>query len=227
MVERFGVLGSQALILGIIYVIGLCARKAHGEWIIPKELSAPNNQAALIAWLKARPVRSVLFAMPWTLCFGPATEELLFRAPLIACFGHMTSMAWTVLVTTSIAFGLFHTFDEFVPLTLACASDSGDSAPARGQIVAMRIFRGVATTGLAILAGYYGITRQSLFMSFGIHAAWNAAIPIVQIIVLPFVVISVIVTVRLITYPFHALGEWRFRRRMRRYSRAAARWFVH
>ena len=184
MVERFGVLGSQVMILAAIYAVGQC----YARLFLLRRYPIDTIQAYAVA----HPFHAMLLGMPAICIITPAMEEILLHAPLIAIFPRMTTGAWVALIASSIGFGVLHGFDQFVTLIAKNNSEVPlNSRQQRGH----HIWRGAITTILAMIIGYFGITRQSLFLCFGIHAAWNftmmIGIPLILIILVS--VFSIIV----------------------------------
>ncbi|OGZ58328.1 MAG: hypothetical protein A2827_03780 [Candidatus Spechtbacteria bacterium RIFCSPHIGHO2_01_FULL_43_30] len=130
---------------------------------------------------------------PLTNVWAPAVEELIFRAPLIIAFGAMSSVAWYGVFVSSGLFALSHWFGNkiWMPEILS-ARENGDHKSddvvaevdrlhqkAGRRILVQKVLHVVLTFPLGILAGYYGIKYQSIWVSFGIHSAWNLIMPFV------------------------------------------------
>ena len=130
---------------------------------------------------------------PLTNVWAPAVEELIFRAPLIIAFGAMSSVAWYGVFVSSGLFALSHWFGKkiWMPEILS-ARENGDHKSddvvaevdrlhqkAGRRILVQKVLHVVLTFPLGILAGYYGIKYQSIWVSFGIHSAWNLIMPFV------------------------------------------------
>lgn len=167
MIERFGVLGSQALILGALWLCGLLYRQ-----FLKRVTGNPRSEDDAVAWAKANLRKRVLLAAPLAIVFAPATEELLWRAPLIAAFGAMEEPgAWSFAFASSIVFGLTH-FDRLIPVEIKI----NNATVSEGTMLLARIGRAICAAMFGLALTYYGITRQSLFLAFGLHVAWNAAL---------------------------------------------------
>ncbi|MEK7452739.1 MAG: CPBP family intramembrane glutamic endopeptidase [Patescibacteria group bacterium] len=130
---------------------------------------------------------------PLTNVWAPAVEELIFRAPLIIAFSAMSSVAWYGVFASSGLFALTHWFGKkiWIPEILS-ARENGDHKSddvmaevdrlhqeAGKRILVQKVFHVVFTLPLGILAGYYGIKYQSVWVAFGIHSVWNLVMPAV------------------------------------------------
>lgn len=131
--------------------------------------------------------------MPLTNVWAPAVEELIFRAPLIVAFSAMSSVAWYGVFASSGLFALSHWFGKKIGmLDILSAKENGnhksDDVVAemnrlhteKGKMIMVRkVLNVVCTLPLGILAGYYGIKYQSVWVAFGIHLVWNLVMPAV------------------------------------------------
>lgn len=130
---------------------------------------------------------------PLTNVWAPAVEELIFRAPLIIAFGAMSSVAWYGVFASSGLFALSHWFGKKIWMPdILSAKENGnhksDDVVAEvnrlhteeGKMIMVRkVLHVVFTLPLGILAGYYGIKYQSVWVAFGIHSVWNLIMPAV------------------------------------------------
>lgn len=137
-----------------------------------------------VTWLVGTPLEYVLY---------PTFEELIFRAPLIIAFSTMSSFAWYGILTSSVLFSLMHWFGKKIMLPeILSERKSGnhksDDIKEEGErlhqeagkrILVTKIAHVVLTLPLGILAGYYGIKCQSIWVSVGIHSVWNLVMPAV------------------------------------------------
>ena len=137
-----------------------------------------------VAWTVGTPLINV---------WAPAVEELIFRAPLIIVFGAMSSAAWYGIFVSSGLFALSHWFGKKIWMPeIISARENGNyesddvttevnrlSAEGGKMIMARKALHVVFTLPLGILAGYYGIKYQSVWVAFGIHSAWNLVMPVV------------------------------------------------
>lgn len=131
---------------------------------------------------------------PMTNVFVPAVEELIFRAPLIIAFSAVSSVAWYGIFASSVLFALTHWFGKKIRMPeILSARENGDHKSdevvaevnrlhqeKKGKTIMVRkVLHIVFTLPLGILAGYYGIKYQSVWVAFGIHSAWNLIMPFV------------------------------------------------
>lgn len=143
-----------------------------------------KNQWVVI-WTVGTPLANV---------WAPAVEELLFRAPLIIMFGAMSSAAWYGIFTSSGLFALLHLLGKKIYIAEILSSrEDGDHESDDIEVEMNRLHQEAGTTTilvrkalhvvitfpLGILAGYYGIKYQSIWVAFWIHSAWNLIMPIV------------------------------------------------
>jgi membrane protease YdiL (CAAX protease family) len=146
---------------------------------------------------------------PLTNVWAPTIEELVFRAPIIIAFSAMSSFAWYGVLTSSILFSLAHWFGKkiWMPEILS-ERENGDHKSddvveevdrlhqeAGNRILMTRIAHVVLTLPLGILAGYYGIKYQSIWVSVGIHSVWNLVMPtvvplLILVVMLGFLALS-------------------------------------
>ncbi len=163
-----------------------------------------------------------LFGTPACNIWAPTAEELIFRAPLIIAFGSITGNAWWGILASSVAFAFVHYFGKKINfLEVLSAKENGEtkSDDLQAEITDMekaqaqqmkirRLLHIVATLPLGILAGYYGIKYQSIWVSVGIHSVWNLLMPVL----LPLLVLLVMLTFFGITELWDRF-RWRYRRR--------------
>ena len=120
----------------------------------------------------------------------PAAEELVFRAPLIIAFSAVSSVAWYGIFASSALFALLHwdvnkIWPEFLPSRKNDArkddvvTEVNRLHQEKDKMIIMRkVCKVVCALTLGILAGYYGIKYQSIWMAFGIHSVWNLIVTI-------------------------------------------------
>lgn len=131
--------------------------------------------------------------MPLTNVWAPAIEELIFRAPLIIAFGAMSSVAWYGVFASSTLFALMHWFGKKIWLLEILSARKNDDHKSddvvaeierlhreagKKRILVKKVLHVVFTLPLGILAGYYGIKYQSIWVAFGIHLVWNLVMPV-------------------------------------------------
>ncbi len=130
---------------------------------------------------------------PSTNIWAPAVEELIFRAPLIIAFSAMSSFAWYGVLTSSGLFALLHWFGKKIWMTDILSARKNNEHKTDGVMAEMnrlhqdqgkaimirKVLHVVLALPVGILAGYYGIKYQSIWVSFGIHFVWNIIMPMV------------------------------------------------
>jgi len=139
---------------------------------------------------------------------SPFVEELFFRAPLIIAFSAMSSFAWYGVLASSCLFSLSHWFGKKIsmPEILSKRENSNHKSDDieteierlhqdKGkEIVVRRMLHMFFSLILGILAGYYGIKYQSIWVSVGIHSAWNLIMAeILPLFVLLFVSLGLLI----------------------------------
>ncbi len=152
--------------------------------------------------------RKVIWAVgtPLAHVWAPAVEELIFRAPLIIAFGAMSSVAWYGVFASSGLFALSHWFGKKIWMPdILSARENGNHktddvvaeanrlhAEEGKMIMVRKVLHVVFTLPLGILAGYYGIKYQSIWVAFGIHSVWNLVMPIVVSILMLLGVLTLV-----------------------------------
>ena len=130
--------------------------------------------------------------------WAPAVEELIFRAPLIIAFSAISSVAWYGVFASSGLFALLHWFGKkiWIPEILSAKengnhkSDDMEAEINRlhmeegKMIMVYKVLHVVFALPVGILAGYYGIKYQSVWVAFGIHSVWNLIMPTVLLILM-------------------------------------------
>lgn len=130
-------------------------------------------------------------SIPCTEVRAPAVEELIFRAPLIVAFSTISSVAWYAIFASGGLFALAHCLGkEIYTRDVLSARKKGthksDNVVAeinrlrheKGKMVMVRkVGHVVFALPPGILAGYYGIKYQSIWVSFGIHSVWSLIVP--------------------------------------------------
>lgn len=148
-----------------------------------------------VTWTVGTPIMNV---------WAPTIEELIFRAPLIIAFSTLSSFAWYGILASSVLFSLTHWFGKKIgmPEILSAQeeneneSDNLESEVERlhqknsKDILIRRVLNVILTLPLGILAGYYGIKYQSVWLSIGIHSAWNLIMPFVVTLLIILVMLS-------------------------------------
>jgi len=131
--------------------------------------------------------------LPSILVWAPAEEELIFRAPLIIACSTLSSVAWYGVFISSVLFALMHWFGEkiWMPEILSeldkddhktddVAAEVNRLHQKKGKwIVVRKVLHVISSLPVGVLAGYYGIKYQSIWVSVCIHSAWNLIMPLV------------------------------------------------
>lgn len=183
--ERISVfLPSTAAIATIAAVAGYYAK--HTLWKYGENLTS-------VEWLKENQRTVTLkYGFPMIYIWAPTTEELIFRAPLIIGFSALTSFAWYGIVISSALFAAIHwSGNKLNILDLNERDSNGNPTPddikealdglareRRNHVLIRRVAQVFLTFWLGILAGYFGILYQSMWVAVGIHVAWNLFMPL-------------------------------------------------
>ncbi len=131
--------------------------------------------------------------------WAPAVEEIIFRAPLIIAFSAVSSVAWGGILASSGLFAIAHWSGKKIWMPeILFARESGDHKSddvvteinrlhqKEGKMIMVRkVLHVIFAFLLGILAGYYSIKYQSIWVAFGIHSLWNLIVPAI----LPFFMI--------------------------------------
>ena len=170
---------------------------------------AGNIYAALLAkkyrdvlndkqWTKAHPWKCFfLFWAPFAYGYGPVQEELIFRMPLIIIFSGISPNAWIGIVVSAATFAIIHWHGGLI----ATMQKNEKKTEYGSEIIAERMkkqFRQQKSVQMVVLfimgtfIGYYGVYYQSIWVSVGMHAAWNLLYPIAStlLLVILFLLIS-------------------------------------
>lgn len=130
---------------------------------------------------------ALLIGFPTLLLYAPLTEEIIFRAPLILLFSHISDSAWLGISVSALLFGSAHWSGQKFDLTDIPESRANGEAitddlktelelveKSRPRMVlAKKILHVIITTLLGLVFGYYGIKHQSLWLCIALHAGWN------------------------------------------------------
>lgn len=161
------------------------------KWVI-KHFGENNIKS--VEWNKKNEWRIVwTVTMPLISVWAPAFEEIIFRAPLIIAFSAVSSVAWYGIFASSGLFAIGHWFEKkiWMPEILSARENGehkSDDVVAeinrlyqekRKMILVRKVLHVIFTLPLGILAGYYGIKYQSIWVAFGIHSVWNLIMPVV------------------------------------------------
>lgn len=123
-----------------------------------------NNQKLLL-----------LFGFPVNCIWGPAVEEVVFRAPLLILFSSFTDGAKLGILISSLCFGVIHYLS---PLKKRVYESNQKDAERRKKSW-HRVAHGVMTMIAGIFFAYFAIIYQSLWVSYAVHAIWNFLFSIV------------------------------------------------
>ncbi len=181
-------------ILGIACIAGVTF--LYLKWVIKRF----GDNLKSVEWHKKNERKVVwTVGVPLVNVWMPAVEELVFRAPLIIMFSAMSSTAWYGVFVSSGLFALSHWFGKQIWMPdILSARENGDHESddvvaetnrlheEKGrEIMVRKVIHVVLTLPLGILAGYYGIKYQSIWVAFGIHSAWNLIMPsVLKILIL-------------------------------------------
>jgi len=161
-----------------------------------------------VFWMVGVPLRGL---------WAPFAEKLIFRAPIIIAFSAMSSFAWYGVLASSCLFSLLHWSGKkiWIPEILSEKENNthnSDDVEAeverlyqkkRKEIVVRRIIHMFFSLILGILVGYYGIKYQSIWMSVGIHSAWN----FIMVEILPIFALLGLLIFLAISYLISSLWE--------------------
>lgn len=142
----------------------------------------------------------LLIGTPQQNILAPTAEELLFRAPIIIAFGAISGSAWKWIIVSAVIFSLIHWFgkkikiDDIILHRMKGENFSNDMetevnrlSQNKKEVRIRKVLNVILTLPLGILAGYYGILYQSIWVSVGVHALWNLVMPIIM----PLIVIII------------------------------------
>lgn len=162
-----------------------------------------DNNLNSITWCK-RNQRKLVWTVgtPNVYVHAPALEELIFRVPIIIAFSVVLSIAWYGIFISGGLFALAHwSGNKTLFLEVLSHREKGklksDNMEAemnrlyankKYMLILGKVFNIVVTFFLGILAGYYGIKYQSVWVAFGIHSVWNIVMPILIALLMVFVV---------------------------------------
>lgn len=160
------------------------------KWIIKRF----GDNFKSVEWHKKNQWKVIwIVGTPLTNVWAPAVEELIFRAPLIIAFSATSSVAWYGVFASSGLFALMHWFGKKIwmpDILFARENDDHKTDDVMAEmdrlyteegkmIIVRKVLNVIFSLLLGILAGYYGIKYQSIWVAFGIHSAWNFIMPAV------------------------------------------------
>lgn len=169
------------------------------RWVV-KKIGLQNLNSA--QWVKDNLFKvSLLVGTPVGNVLAPTAEELLFRAPIIVMFPDLGGFAWMGILISAGIFSLLHIKEKNLGIFEVLNAKNGDDSliekenqVEKGLDRAERrlriVFRLAATFILGIIAGYFGIKHQSLWLSIGIHSLWNLTMPLLVPLALLFIVLG-------------------------------------
>ncbi len=145
------------------------------------------------------------FGVLSTSVFDPATEELIFRLPLVLLFSSVTSLSWVFIVSVSVIFGVFHWNPSYRKLINAASEERGafyqkseeelkEIAKKGKDPLWAKMIGVVQSTSLGVLCGYFAVKTQNVLVAYAIHAIWNLVMPVVLMmigLIVQLVVVSV------------------------------------
>jgi len=171
----------------IVLIIGLAAT-AYLKIIAKKWKSQLNS----IKWLKEQSLKKgLLVSLPALYIAAPFMEELICRMPLIIAFDSISGRAWLGILVSALLFSGMHWFGEQGGVNIIEDSETDDyelevkkfEEGHRKQVIIGRIGHVLGTLPLGLLAGYFSIKYQSLWVAIAIHALWNS-LPFVMVVAL-------------------------------------------
>lgn len=119
-------------------------------------------------------LKNIIF--PTVVVYAPTIEEVMFRLPLILAFSTINRQSLHVIVISGLLFGLHHitnpgsTFRELpddLPLSAIKNRENDEKIGFRNY------YQVVMTSILGILAGYFSVKFQSIWVAVAIHVLWN------------------------------------------------------
>ena len=194
--ERFLTFLPSVLVIASIALI----TRVYLKWIIGRF----DENAKSVQWHQQNKWKVFwLVGMPVQIVWAPTVEELIFRAPLVLAFSGMSSFAWYGILTSAVLFSLMHWSGKkiWMPEILLARAEGSHKSDDIGEeverlhqeagkkILVSRISHVIFALLAGISAGYYGILYQSIWVSVGIHAAWNLVMPVVVQLLLLVVMI--------------------------------------
>lgn len=166
------------------------------KWIIKHY----GEEFKSVAWHEEHQLKVTLtVGMPLMSLYAPAVEELIFRAPLIIAFSSVTTNAWYGICASSLTFSLVHLFGKKVLMPEILAARQGGEhqtddviveadrihAQLGKAVLRRKVWHAACTFIIGIFISYFAVASQSLWVAFGIHAAWNLIMPfVVQVIII-------------------------------------------
>ena len=179
------------LILGLIALISI----VYLRFILKKW----KTKLQSIAWCRENSKKNFWrISVPLLYIHAPVYEELIFRAPLVLLFDHVSESAWLGIFISALLFGASHWWGfKIIPQGLYAKPNVGEETSDnyleeakrlqdenKKTVLIQRVIQVCLTFGLGLLAGYYSIVYQSIWVAFGIHSLWN----IVGTLLLPWLV---------------------------------------
>lgn len=162
-----------------------------------------------IDWVKAH-AWACLWKLkaPTLFVWAPTAEELVYRAPIIVIFSAMSENAWYGVIASGVLFGLTHLKNQGEEIDQLFEEDGGRYAK-----IAFKLLHVIITMCMGMLCGYYGIQYQSIWVSVGLHAAWNLFVPF--LFSLLGIVLMVIFSIAESVYE-KAWWKWKLWRKLRK-----------
>lgn len=202
-----------------------------------------SQELGSVAWIREnQKILSSAYATPAAWVQGPFLEELIFRAPLVIIFQSVSRLSWPWIVLSALAFGLIHWRGN--KLTLEELTDDQEvdgvltdnlqeiirriEPKHRKEIAKRRVAHCLIASVLGIIAGFYSVKYQSIWLAVGIHAAWNFCNPI-QLLVVILMLLSSLISIALPAFGrfairfCHALPTWPTR--IRKEFTECGKWF--
>lgn len=203
MIERIAMHAPSFVLL---LTIGLLVRHLNRSYYLKHKEDSKSIQ-----WVhdnvKVLVVRRYVFR---GVIIHPILEELIFRMPLIILFGELSLTAWVAIIISSIVFSITHLLnaerDERDNITFSTLMQRYKSGllgsdnyteeflkihnrlpvPKKSKGFVKNPTQVIAAIVAGLMAGYFGIKLQSIWVSVAIHALVNTS-PIILIVLLPVV----------------------------------------
>jgi membrane protease YdiL (CAAX protease family) len=223
MIEKLVSFLPAIIVLSSIVVILLCLYRFIPARLLDKEKL--KNLKYAVQWSKEHKLRIVLMTILVAGLYFPALEELIFRAPLIVIFDTLSGHAWIGILVSSVLFAVVHYSGKFAVTgfeamkEMSIANREPEERVDRFEskrenfIKVIKWGRLISSFLIGILLGYLAIKYQSLYLCFGVHAAWNLVLRHIL-----GILAGIVVAVFTLIFPFISakIGDFRWFLRQRR-----------
>lgn len=180
-IAKFWLFCPQIVVLLCIGLVGYLIVKLI-YWKIGKDKY--NDQE----WVQNNKKKAVIPYFLIILICAPALEEVVFRLPLIIFFDSLSSLSWIFIVLSSALFSFYHNKNALIyavsrkrskvykenktNLSPEEAEQSLDHDEKK-EMKFQKYFIHVSTFLMGVIAAYFGIKYQSLYLTALIHFIWN------------------------------------------------------